>query len=318
MRRMLRAWTAGAAAAAAVIGHGCRPAGDGGGTIAVSGAWALYPMAVRWAEEFRKSHPAVSIDISAGGAGKGIADALAGVVDIGMVSREISPEEASRGAWWIAVTKDAVVPVVSAANPVLDDLMRAGATRDELRGVWMTGTVAGWGALAGTDAPHPIHVYTRSDACGAAQTLAAFLGGAQEDLRGTGVYGDPGLAEAVRRDALGIGYNNVNYVYDGRTRRPVEGLRVLPLDLDGNGRIDEGEDFYADRDALAAAIRDGRYPSPPARELYFVCRGKPESEIVRAFIRWSLTEGQRFVEEAGYINLGESRIAEGMGRLGAE
>ena len=43
------------------------------GTIRVSGAWALYPMAVRWSEEFKKIHPKVRIDISAGGAGKGVA-----------------------------------------------------------------------------------------------------------------------------------------------------------------------------------------------------------------------------------------------------
>jgi len=41
------------------------------GTLTLSGAWALYPMAVRWAEEFRKINPEVRIDISAGGAGKG-------------------------------------------------------------------------------------------------------------------------------------------------------------------------------------------------------------------------------------------------------
>ena len=60
------------------------------GTIRVSGAWALYPMMVNWGEEFRKIHPKVRVDISAGGAGKGVADALAGLVDIGMVSREIT------------------------------------------------------------------------------------------------------------------------------------------------------------------------------------------------------------------------------------
>ena len=61
------------------------------GQISISGAFALYPMTVKWAEEFRKIHPGVRIDISAGGAGKGIADALSGMVEIGMVSREINP-----------------------------------------------------------------------------------------------------------------------------------------------------------------------------------------------------------------------------------
>jgi phosphate transport system substrate-binding protein len=63
------------------------------GNITISGAFALYPMAVKWAEEFKKLHPKVKIDLSAGGAGKGMTDAIAKVVDIGMVSREIYPEE---------------------------------------------------------------------------------------------------------------------------------------------------------------------------------------------------------------------------------
>ncbi len=67
------------------------------GNVTLSGAWALYPMALKWAEEFQKVHPKVRVDIQAGGAGKGIADALAGIVDFGMVSREIQPAETQTG-----------------------------------------------------------------------------------------------------------------------------------------------------------------------------------------------------------------------------
>ena len=53
------------------------------GSISISGAFALYPMVVTWAEEFKKLHPEVKIDISAGGAGKGMTDVLSGMVDVG-------------------------------------------------------------------------------------------------------------------------------------------------------------------------------------------------------------------------------------------
>ena len=96
------------------------------GTITVSGAWALYPLMVRWGEEFHQLNPAVNIDISAGGAGKGMADALAGAVDIGMVSREIYLEEVNQGAFWISVTKDAVFATINIQNPVWKDLQRLG------------------------------------------------------------------------------------------------------------------------------------------------------------------------------------------------
>jgi phosphate transport system substrate-binding protein len=285
------------------------------GTITLSGAWALYPMAVRWAEEFQKLHPDVRIDIAAGGAGKGMADALAGVVDLGMISREIMPAEIERGAFWVSVTKDAVVPVVSAQNPVLGTLERTGVTREEFTRLWLSDNPGTWGDLVGADVTLPVRVYTRSDACGAAQTWAAYLGAAQEDLTGVGVYGDPGLAEAVRRDALGIGYNNVNYAYDATTLTPVPGIAIVPIDLNGNGVVDEGEAFYSTRDALVAAIAQGVYPSPPARALHFASKGKPDRVLVVEFLRWVLSDGQAFVPEAGYIRLSDEALAAELAKL---
>ena len=119
------------------------------GTIAVSGAWALYPMMTRWAEEFQKLHPKVQFDVSAGGAGKGMADALAGAVDIGMVSRDITPEEEGKGAFWVAVTKDAVFPTINAQNPVLQDLLQKGVTRQQFEDIYINGTIKTWGELVG-------------------------------------------------------------------------------------------------------------------------------------------------------------------------
>lgn len=83
------------------------------GTITMSGAWALYPMAVKWAEEFQKIHPEVKIDVAAGGAGKGMADSLTRIVDIGMVSRDIYPAEIENGAWWVSVTREYIKGVIS-------------------------------------------------------------------------------------------------------------------------------------------------------------------------------------------------------------
>ena len=89
------------------------------GSISISGAFALYPMAVKWAEEFQKINLNVRIDVSAGGAGKGMTDVLQNMVDVTMVSRKIKVEEIQKGAWFITVTKDAVLPVINASNPIL-------------------------------------------------------------------------------------------------------------------------------------------------------------------------------------------------------
>jgi phosphate transport system substrate-binding protein len=279
------------------------------GQISISGAFALYPMTVKWSEEFRKLNPGVKIDISAGGAGKGISDALSGMVEIGMVSREIYPEELKNGAYPIAVTKDAVVPVISELNPDLNEILSKGLKKDAGNNIWISGKFTSWAQAFNTRTNTPIHVYTRSDACGAAEMWAKFYGKKQEDLLGVGVFGDPGLAQAVRKDPLGIGYNNIGYAYDASTKRQIKGLRVVPLDLNNNGKIDPDEDFYNSMNDLIAAIASGKYPSPPARELYFVVKGKPvNNRVLTEFIKWVLADGQKFVYEAGYIALPKEKL----------
>jgi phosphate transport system substrate-binding protein len=282
------------------------------GNLSLSGAWALYPLAVRWQEEFQKSHPGVNIDVQAGGAGKGIADALAGAVDIGMVSREIHPAEAARGAVALPVAKDAVVVTLNRKNPFLEEIRRRGLGPKDFAAIWLGTSAPTWEALLGRNGRTPIHVFTRSDACGAAETWAAYLGGHQEDLGGVGVYGDPGLAEAVRRDPLAIGFNNVNFAYDAKTLEPIAGLAVCPIDLDASGAVDPAESVYATRGDLTRAIAAGVYPSPPARELYFVVKGKPGRPLLAEFLEWVLVEGQRYVVEMGYIAVGPDRIASGL------
>ena len=278
------------------------------GRISLSGAFALYPMAVKWAEEFKKVNPGVKIDISAGGAGKGMTDVLNNMVDIGMVSREIYPEEVKKGALGLAVTKDAVVPVISSKNPALNEILAVGLKPGAGNDIWITGKYKTWSQAFNSKLKAPIHIYTRADACGAAEVWAKYFGKKQEDLLGSGVYGDPGLALAVKKDPLGIGYNNIGYAYDFNTKQQVSGIRVIPIDLNKNGKIDPDEDFYNSMDHLINAIAKGKYPSPPARDLYFVLNKKPTGKVVIEFLKWVLSDGQKFVNETGYINLSKEKI----------
>lgn len=301
-----------------LAGCAAGPAASGGkgleGTITVSGAWALYPMMVRWGEEFQKLHPKVQFDISAGGAGKGMADALGGAVDIGMVSREIAKEEEAKGAYWIAVTKDAVFPVVNSQNPVLADLLAQGISRDEFIAIYITGKMTTWGDVVGRPGvTDPIHVYTRSDAAGAPEIWAKYLGAKQENLLGVGVYGDPGLLDAVIKDPLGIGFNNLNYAYDAKTDKVVTGAAVPPIDVNGNGSADAGEVLATKADAVKA-VAEGRYPSPPARFENLVTRGKP-SGLVLTFLQWVVTDGQKFTDEVGFVPLTPEQLKAAQDKL---
>ncbi|HEY3297598.1 MAG TPA: substrate-binding domain-containing protein [Armatimonadota bacterium] len=271
------------------------------GTLSLSGAWAIYPLAVKWGETFQKQHPNVKLDISAGGAGKGMADALSGAVDIGMVSREIDKAERAKGAFPIFIAKDGVFATISSNNPADRQILKSGITKQKLLGIFINGTITNWKQVGGPSAP--IHAYTRSDACGAGSAWAATLGKYKQDnLKGVGVYGDPGLLEAVRRDSLGIGYNNLGYVFSGD--KIAKGVYLVPIDVNHNGKADADE-FIDTREKAYKAISSGAYPG--ARREFFVTNGKP-SKLARAFIEFALSEtGTRILEDVGgYVPLSGS------------
>ncbi len=306
-----------AVALSAVSCGGGSKEGGMDGELSLSGAFAHYPLAVQWAEEFRSIYPDVRVDISAGGAGKGMTDALAGVVDLGMVSREVYPPEEAKGAVGFAVAKDAVAATVNAANPKIKELLERGMTREAAIKIWITGEAKTWGDVLGTDDDTPLHVYTRSDACGAAETWALWLGGKQEDLFGTAVFGDPGVAAAVQKDIYGIGFNNIGYAYDNDTHKPNDGILVMPIDIDGNGRITPDERFYDTKDRFIEAIAEDKYPSPPARDLYLVTKGVPTDSVTVAFIKYVLGKGQEKNVPAGYIGMSEEKVHRSLDMLEA-
>ncbi len=299
---------------------GCRPnkkkaAGNEAleGQISISASFALYPLILKMADEFQKIHPGLRFDISAAGAAKSVSDTLNGLADLGGISREVHPQEKERGLWAAPIARDAVLAVVNEDNPYLHELMQVGAGKEVLVRLWIREDVRTWGDLTGDrSASQPVHAYTRADPCGAGEIWAQFLGGQQENLKGMGVHGDSWMAGAVKKDPLGIGYANLNFVYDARTLAPVPGIRILPIDIDGNGRADPEENFYSTRTQVLEAIASQSYPSPPARDLYLVSRGIPRRRSIREFLVWALTRGQAYVSETGYIPLPAPMLEEAL------
>jgi phosphate transport system substrate-binding protein len=274
-------------------------------TIKVSGAYSLYPMMVIWAQEYQTLHPDIRIDISSGGAGKGMADALAGSVDLGMVSRDITAAEANQGIIAVAVVEDAVLATINTENPVLEIILEKGLTRQQLREIFINFSIPTWGQLVGdVNITDSIKVYSRSDPCGAAEAWTKYLGDyTQDDIPTieeiTKVKGDDSMSKSIASDPLGIGYSNVNYIYSNTTKTPKEGIMVVPLDLNENGTIDPEENFYASRDDVVNAEINNTLPSPPSRLVYLVTLNN-FTGITKDFVEWILTEGQQYTFDNGY------------------
>ena len=285
------------------------------GTISISGAFALYPMMTVWADEFHKLHPDVEFDVQGGGAGKGMTDTIAGAVDIGMISRSIKDEETAQGIFWVSVTKDAVFPIISSENPVAEQILAKGISQEVFNKIYITGEITTWGEVVGDPSiTDEINVFTRSDAAGAAEQWSKFSGGAaQEDLKGIGVNGEPSILDTVIKDPLGIGYGNLNSIFDLSSGNAVPGIIIPPIDIDKNGKADAVEIYTVKEDAFNA-VANGTYPSPPARFENLATLGKPDG-LTLAFIEWILTDGQQFLESAGFVPLTSEKQAESLAKL---
>ncbi len=268
-----------------------------------------------WAEEFTKLHPDVQFDVQGGGAGKGMTDTITGAVDIGMISRSIKPEEEAQGIFWVSVTKDAVFPVVNDKNPVAADIIAKGISKETFNKIFVTGEIKTWGEVVGKpEVADEIHVYTRSDACGAGEMWAKFSGGTvQDDIQGIGVNGEPALVDTVLKDPLGIGYSNLNSVFDLANGGVIPGALVAPVDVNANGQADADEIFKTTNEAVSAVASD-KYPSPPARFENLATKGKP-SGLTLTFINWILTDGQQYLTQAGYVPLTSEKQTESLNKL---
>jgi phosphate transport system substrate-binding protein len=137
----------------------------------------------------------------------------------------------------------------------------------------------------------------------------------QENLKGIAMMGDPGIADAVKKDINAIGFNNPQYIFDMQSGNKITGVDILPLDVNGNGKIDSLENFYGNLTAVEDAVINGNYPSPPVRDLYFVCKQKPADQAILDYFKWVLTDGQQYIKGAGYVPLPQNVIEEQLKKL---
>ena len=121
-----------------------------------------------------------------------------------------------------------------------DQILAKGISQEIFSKIFITGEIKTWGEVIGDPSvTDQINVYTRSDSAGAAEQWAKFSGGnAQDELQGIGINGEPAMVDTVLKDPLGIGYSNLNSVFDLSTGNMVTGIVVPPIDINTNGQAD--------------------------------------------------------------------------------
>lgn len=273
------------------------------GTISISGAYALSPLMKIWAEKFMVLHPGLKIEVIENGTGAGLDNLLAGKSHIAMISSPLTPALESKGLWKVDVSREGIVPIVNSNNPELNSLLAKGISRETLEKVYAGSQSFSWESITGKKGNSSVITYCRADHSGAAEFWARYLELTPDKLAGIKVTGDTGVISAVLRDKMALGFCNAHYAFNLQKHSAIEGVTILPIDFNGNGKIDPKEDIYESIEKLHRAAYLGTFPSHLCRDLSIVCINKPTDENITEFIRWILADGQEIAVQTGYCEI---------------
>jgi len=254
-----------------------------------AGSDTLVNLAQTWAEEYAKLNPAVSVEVSGGGSGTGIAALINGTVDIANSSRNISEEEIqkikqNRGKdpKEFIVGYDALAVYVHKDNP-LDQI-----TLEQLAEIYGEGgSIVKWSQL-GTHHPscsndEIIRVSRQSNSGTYYYFREALLGKDRDFKLGSrDLQGSKDVVELIGRAPCAIGYSGMGYATGN-----VKKLKIARK---------TGEMAY--EPSLETAL-NGEYPI--SRPLYMYTLGEPSGNI-KEYLDWIFSDvGQKFVETSGYV-----------------
>jgi phosphate transport system substrate-binding protein len=252
-------------------------------TIQVAGSTTVLPVVSKAADIFGESH-GIHVIVNAGGSGVGVNQLGEGTIDIGMVSRNITEDEINKYPRVKFVThsigRDAVVPVVS--SEVYDAGVKA-LTIEQIGKIYL-GKISNWKEVGGPD--RKILVVDKESSRGTRHVfMEAVLGDKEAKAPGADlVLGSNNEEQTaiVQSDAA------IGMLSNAWLNNDVKGLAIIMPD---NSLVEPTLDN----------IIAGRFPI--TRDLLLVTDKEPKGKV-KAFIDFILSpEGQKIVEEAGYVKL---------------
>jgi phosphate transport system substrate-binding protein len=249
--------------------------------ITVKGSDTMVILSQRWAEIYMSKHPEVSIQVTGGGSGVGIAALINGTTDIANASRPMKQAELEKlksryntlGVE-IPCAKDGITIFLHESNPVQE------LTLKQLSDIY-SGRVTNWKDVGGKDAA--IKLYGRENSSGTYvffkdEVVKTDYAASCQTLPGTAA-----VVNAVKKDVNGIGYGGAAYA---------EGVKHCKVkkDASSTGYLPTNE-----------TVASNQYPI--SRYLYMYLRSRPTGDT-KAYVDWILSpEGQNVVTEVGYFKL---------------
>lgn len=254
-----------------------------------------------WAEEYMKLNPDISIHITGGGSGTGIASMLNGTIGIASISRDLKNNELKKANGLnknlkvIPVATDCIAIILNKKNPI-DTL-----TYIDLKNIF-SGHITNWKQLGWEDAK--IILYGRENSSGTydyfKRNILKSKTGKQLDFSSEtqSMQGTSILGQAVALDKHGIGYGGIGYFFDR------EDIKIAHLKNTKTDFAVSPEDIIKNPDE-----NDLNNKYILSRPLYFCINENPDSTI-NNFIDFVTSEhGQEIVSKQGFYPLKVDKYA---------
>jgi phosphate transport system substrate-binding protein len=277
--------------ALSLLAAGCsRSKGPGKTMIQDTGSDTMVNLAQAWAEEYANVEPTVSVEVSGGGSGTGIAALSSGTVDIANCSRRFEPQEIEQAKkntgkepHEYMVGFDALAVYVNKSNPLNE------ITIDQLAEIYAEGgKYTKWSQLGvklpgGSD--EIIRVSRQSNSGTYFYFREAILGkGRDFKLGSRDMQGSKDVVELVANTPSAIGYSGMGY-----NTPAVKQLRVSKK---------AGEPSFAP--SVETTLN---HTYPIARPLFMYTLGEPVG-AVKKYLDWvDSPAGQKIVLQSGYVPL---------------
>ena len=265
---------------------GCSRQSQQANSIQIKGSDTMVNLGQAWAEEFMKLNPKVSVAVTGGGSGTGIAALLSNTCEIAELSRELKSEEIEMAKQkgfqpkQIVVALDGLAVVVHPANPLSQ------LTMDQLAAIF-SGSVSNWKDFGGSDLPIVVlsrevnsgtHVYFKE------HVLRRNQKDSQVEFAPTALMlpSSQALADEVAQNPGAIGYFGMGYISAKE--------KALAIAKDADSPYIE---------PTIENVVSNAYPI--SRPLLMVTRGEPKGLVAR-FLDFVLSpEGQQIVVKIDFV-----------------
>jgi phosphate transport system substrate-binding protein len=230
------------------------------GPVRASGSSALQPLVNAAKEKFESSHPGSSIEVSAGGSKKGLADVAAGAVQIGN-SDIFAPDDLKSK---LVDHKVAVVGFAAMANKGPFDEKIQTLTMDQLSKIFQ-GQIKNWSEVGGTG--QPIVVINRAPASGTRAVFGSIVLGGDKFVESQTEDNSGALVTKLKQTKGAISYLALSF----------KDPELLTLGLKVDGKVVEPSDEN---------IKTGLYPIWSYEHMY--TNGEPAG-LAETFLAYMLS-----------------------------